>query len=152
MKFSLPTATILFCATTALALPQTNSFNDIVAREEDGLDLSNVDIIDVAYDAADFDTAELTARATQHCSNDGNIKRVKPEYKGKCAPTNSKGFASAHNCKNKSGRSYLCVQNKKATCYVGFILPVAAFLADQTASDCLHRRHEEFRERRVLHL
>jgi hypothetical protein len=25
---------------------------------------------------------------------------------------------SAHNCKNKDGKSYLCVQNRRATCYV----------------------------------
>lgn len=121
MKFSLPAAVVFFCATTTLAFPQTNNFNDIVARNDDGLDLSevditNVDIDSVGFDANDFDS--LVTRATKHCANQGKIKRVKKEYKGKCHPDNSRGFDSAHNCIGKvKGKSYLCVQDKKATCY-----------------------------------
>lgn len=116
MKFSLPTAVVLFCATSVIAFPQTNVINDLAARDEEGLDLSGVDIQDVDYNPNDFET--LATRATIKCSNVSKIKRVKAEYKGKCDPANSKGFKSAHNCKTKSGKSYLCVQNNKATCYV----------------------------------
>ncbi|KAF2826197.1 hypothetical protein CC86DRAFT_406490 [Ophiobolus disseminans] len=116
MRFSLPAAIVLFCATTALALPQSNTDNEIASLDgDDGLDLSNIDIVDIEYNPEDFE--ELATRATKHCSNIAPIKRVKKEYKGKCDPKNSKGWASGHNCKNKSGKSYLCVQGGKATCH-----------------------------------
>ena len=98
MKFSLPAAVVFFCATTILAFSQPNPSNDIVARDDDGLDFSNVDITDVEINEADFDAddfASLEARATLHCANSGKIKRVKKEYGGKCHPDNSKGFRSA---------------------------------------------------------
>jgi len=117
MRFSLPAAVVLFCATTAIAFPQPAS-NGVITRDDDGsLDLSEVDIDEVEFNADDFDIGGLAARATEHCNNQGRIKRVKPEYKGKCAPANSIGFQSAHNCKSRSGKSYLCVQSNKATCY-----------------------------------
>jgi hypothetical protein len=97
MKFSLPAAVVLFCATTALALPQANNINDIVARDEDGLDLSEVEITDVEISSVDFDAADfgsLEARDTKFCANQGKIKRVKKEYNGKCHPDNSRGYYS----------------------------------------------------------
>lgn len=114
MRFSLPSAVILFCATTALAFPQPSS-NDIAARD------AEVEITDVVIDYDSADYAELVARGTKGCSNDGLIKRVKKEYGGKCNPINSRGWKSAHNCKTAGGGSYLCVQSKKATCYVSLI-------------------------------
>jgi hypothetical protein len=119
MKFSLSTAVVLFCASSALAFPHTNVTNGIASNDEDGLNLSGIDIQDVDYDPSDFESLET--RATIKCSNVAKIKRVKAEYKGKCDPANSKGFKSAHNCQNKSGKSYLCVQNNKATCYVSVV-------------------------------
>ncbi|RYP01980.1 hypothetical protein DL764_006013 [Monosporascus ibericus] len=143
MKFPLPTAVALFCAATSLAIPQANRFdNGLAARDTEGLDLSGINIedIEIDYDPADFDTI-LTSRATIRCSNDGLIKRVKKEYNGKCHPSNSKGKLSAHNCKNKQGKSYLCVQSGKATCYVlstesasGLSLSMFRELANSTAT------------------
>ncbi|KAK8101827.1 uncharacterized protein PG998_006762 [Apiospora kogelbergensis] len=110
MQFSLPTAVILFCATTALAFPQADSFDNLIARDDEALD-----VVDVDLNADDFE--ELVARKTR-CENKGLIKRVKKEYKGKCAPKDSKGIRDAHNCKDKEGgKSYLCVVNNKAACY-----------------------------------
>jgi hypothetical protein len=97
MKFSLPDAVVLFCATTALALPQTSNSNDVVARGDDGLDLSEVEITDVEISSVDFDAADfgsLEARDTKFCANQGKIKRVKKEYNGKCHPDNSRGYYS----------------------------------------------------------
>jgi hypothetical protein len=127
MKFSLPTAVVLFCATTVFALPQADSFdaNNLAIRDDEVIsldvgdlftrDAEEIEVEDIDLDEDDFES--LAARATKHCSNDGLIKRIKKEYKGKCAPKNSKGKLSAHNCKNKGGKSYLCVQGKKAQCY-----------------------------------
>jgi hypothetical protein len=97
MKFSLPAAVVLFCATTALALPRANNINDIIARGDDGLDLSEVEITDVEVSSVNFDAADfgsLEARDTKFCTNQGRIKRVKKEYKGKCHPNNSRGYFS----------------------------------------------------------
>lgn len=95
-----------------LAARAPEGFRLEVRQESVDLDLSDFDIEDVQVD-------NLDARATVHCSNQGKINRVKPEYKGKCDPANSVGFGSAHNCKDsRSGKSYLCVQSDKATCYV----------------------------------
>lgn len=83
-----------------------------VRRESVDLDLSDFDIEDVEVDY-------LEARQTVHCSNQGSIRRVKPEYQGKCNPANSVGRGSANNCHgSRGGRSYLCVQSNQATCYV----------------------------------
>ncbi|KAL0929740.1 uncharacterized protein CTRU02_215383 [Colletotrichum truncatum] len=117
MKFSLPAALAIFYATTALAFPQNIADDTILARDDEGIDISHLDIeeIELAYDPNDFEN--LAARATIKCSNQGKIKRVKKEYAGKCHPNNSIGTLSAHNCKNRQGKSYLCVQSQKATCY-----------------------------------
>ncbi|KAI0595157.1 hypothetical protein F4775DRAFT_383311 [Biscogniauxia sp. FL1348] len=120
MHLSLAAVFTLLLTATPLAYAQ-NADNAIAAHPRnfqvearDGIDLSNIDILDE-------DISELDVRAkpkgTNHCSNIAKIKRVKPEYKGNCNPANSRGFRSAHNCKNDSGKSYLCVQDNKATCY-----------------------------------
>lgn len=107
--------TLLFFirATTTFALPTTEvtGSNGLDPREP-VLDLSEIDIRDVTLTDRD---ADLTERGTVHCANQGQIKRVKPLYQGKCMPAQSKGWRSAHNC---PGKSYLCVQSDKATCYV----------------------------------
>ena len=59
-------------------------------------------------------------KRTVHCANQGKITR--PKYDPNCLPTASKGYRSAHNCKNLGGKSYLCVQGGQATCYVSVIL------------------------------
>lgn len=127
MKFSLPTLVALFCAATSLAATLNNPIEgDLTARNPEDVDVPTTDIttdteeLDVEDveldDESDFEN--LLARDTIKCSNDGYIKRVKKEYHGKCNPKNSKRTKSAHNCKNLGGKSYLCVQKKKATCYV----------------------------------
>ncbi|CAH0044876.1 unnamed protein product, partial [Clonostachys solani] len=115
MKFSLTMTTILFCATASFALPGAAEQNDIAVDSAEGIDPPDIEVVDIEYNADDFD--ELVTRGTIRCSNQGRIKRFKKEYDGKCSPSNSRGFLSAHNCKNKDGKSYLCVQNRRATCY-----------------------------------
>ncbi|KAK1635254.1 hypothetical protein BDP81DRAFT_472783 [Colletotrichum phormii] len=130
MKFSLPTVIAIFCTTTALALPQINNVGDLVERDGEGIDLSQIEIddVEVDYDPTDFDGLEARAGNTIHCSNNGKIKRVKKEYKGKCHPKNSIGRQAAHNCERpRSGKSYLCVQSNKATCYLSLSIHYSGF-------------------------
>lgn len=59
---------------------------------------------------------QLEVRATRHCSNCGRIKRAKYGPVN-CNPSYSVGYRSAHNCYNRSGSTYLCVQGGVATCW-----------------------------------
>ncbi|KAI1100688.1 hypothetical protein F4804DRAFT_318371 [Jackrogersella minutella] len=122
MQLSLATAIALFLITTPLTYtltidnsnlaPQLSRDSQVEVRDD--IDFSSVDVEDVDITERDF----LHSDATIHCANEGKIKRVKPGYKGRCNPANSRGFRSAHNCKTEEkGKSYLCVQGKKATCY-----------------------------------
>ncbi|KAF4614591.1 hypothetical protein D9613_003442 [Agrocybe pediades] len=62
------------------------------------------------------DLEEFFTRGTRHCSNIAKIKRpTRYEAEG-CVPEKSKGFASMHNCKNKGGRAYMCVQSGQSFC------------------------------------
>ncbi|KAF9568727.1 hypothetical protein CPC08DRAFT_353267 [Agrocybe pediades] len=53
---------------------------------------------------------------TNHCSNSGKLNTNKFADQG-CDPARSKGFGSAHNCKNKGFKAYFCYQNGISTCY-----------------------------------
>ncbi|CAH0004406.1 unnamed protein product [Clonostachys byssicola] len=108
-------AALLTISPLHLVLAQRRHYNYEVRdylyeREPEYLDIEDVEIR----------AADLYRRAgTIKCTNQGNIKRVKPLYKGKCHPQNSVGYMGAHKCKTKhiGGHSYLCVQNDVATCY-----------------------------------
>ena len=63
-----------------------------------------------------FQPRELDSRAQRTCKNQGQIGRNK--YDPNCLPANSKGYKSSHNCASKGHKSYLCVENDVATCYV----------------------------------
>jgi hypothetical protein len=89
------------------AIAQDNSGDDEGDNGVDGADVVDVELA----------TPELVARATRHCANNGRIKRNKSKYKGKCQKKDSIGYFSSHNCANRGGKSYLCVQGQKATCY-----------------------------------
>jgi hypothetical protein len=88
---------------------------EAAAQDGEGADDDDDDGIDVAD--VELDTPELVARATRHCANQGRIKRNKAKYKGRCQRKDSLGYKSSHNCASRGGRSYLCVQGQKATCY-----------------------------------
>ncbi len=73
----------------------------------------HADEADDDVDGTEPDISSLQPRATRHCSNTGKLTKAV----GKCNPSNSKGFKSAHNCKNRGGKRYYCVQGGKGTCY-----------------------------------
>ncbi|VUC29452.1 unnamed protein product [Clonostachys rosea] len=128
-------AALLTISPLNLVLAQRRHYNYEVRdylyeREPEYLDIQDVEIR----------AAELYKR-TIKCNNQGNIKRVKPLYKGKCHPQNSVGYMGAHKCKTKhiGGHSYLCVQNDVATCYMQVQLlsdssPPSLQLFDQLAT------------------
>lgn len=126
MQLSLAAAVAFFLTAAPLCSTEPTTDNNpgvLAARAPEGFRLEvrqeSVDLDISDFDVEDVEVDNLDARATVHCSNQGKINRVKPEYKGKCDPANSVGFGSAHNCKDgRSGKSYLCVQSDKATCYV----------------------------------
>ena len=66
--------------------------------------------------------SELCLRDTKHCANNELIGSDKAKYGKKCQKSDSKGYKSAHNCKNRGGSSYLCVQCQKAHCYIRRII------------------------------
>lgn len=127
---------LLALAITALAAPQApqcdpNKINSLELREASTTDdtsyvearnadedftITTVSLDDDensdVHDKTDADV--LNPLAVQHCSNCAKIKKKKPKYGGKCDPANSLGWKSSNNCK---GKSYLCVQSGKATCY-----------------------------------
>ena len=61
------------------------------------------------------------ARNTQHCSNNALVGSDKLKYGSACQRSDSVGRRSAHNCKNRGGSSYLCVQCGVAHCYVSLL-------------------------------
>ncbi|KAF4611593.1 hypothetical protein D9613_003650 [Agrocybe pediades] len=61
----------------------------------------------------------LEERGTVHCANIAKIKRPNKYEKEGCTPDRSLGFLSAHNCFNKGGRAYMCVQGGKSFCVQG---------------------------------
>ena len=60
----------------------------------------------------------ICLRNTRHCSNNALIGSDKEKYGSSCQKSDSIGRRSAHNCKNRGGSSYLCVQCGVAHCYV----------------------------------
>ncbi|KAH6627492.1 hypothetical protein F5144DRAFT_575995 [Chaetomium tenue] len=56
-------------------------------------------------------------RNTRHCSNNALVGSDKLKYDSSCQKSDSIGRRSAHNCKNRGGSSYLCVQCGVAHCY-----------------------------------
>lgn len=113
MQFSLSFVSILLLAPSAFAL---------VAPRDEVAAFPVEDIIGSDDTAAVVTDGVLEERAQTHCSNKAFIGKDKDKYKGKCQKSKSKGWASGHNCKDKGGKSYLCVQNNKATCYVSIYL------------------------------
>ncbi|KAF4618887.1 hypothetical protein D9613_009809 [Agrocybe pediades] len=61
----------------------------------------------------------LESRGTIHCANVAKIKRPTRYEKEGCIPERSRGFGPAHNCFNKGGRAYLCVQGGQSFCIHG---------------------------------
>ncbi|KAF9560347.1 hypothetical protein CPC08DRAFT_708155 [Agrocybe pediades] len=69
--------------------------------------------------APESDTGELLESRTIKCANIAKIKRPARYEKEGCTPDRSLGFLSAHNCFNKGGRAYLCVQSGQSFCIQG---------------------------------
>lgn len=70
-----------------------------------------------AYSFTSEDIEELIARDTRHCANNAPISKDKEKFFPGCQRSRSLGYLSAHNCRNRGGRSYLCVQGGVATCH-----------------------------------
>jgi len=63
------------------------------------------------------DLVELVSRSS--CSNKGKLKRPTKFADQGCVPEKSRGFLSSHNCANKGGTAYLCVQGGRSFCISG---------------------------------
>ncbi|KZT61625.1 hypothetical protein CALCODRAFT_479669 [Calocera cornea HHB12733] len=54
------------------------------------------------------------------CGNQGLLGNSRPKkFVGDCNRSDSWGKLSSHNCFNRGGKKYLCVQDGKAKCYTG---------------------------------
>ncbi|KAK0494993.1 hypothetical protein EDD18DRAFT_1173380 [Armillaria luteobubalina] len=54
---------------------------------------------------------------TKYCSNGAKIAKNDDRWASEgCDPSSSKGLLSAHNCKTKGGKYYLCKQGDTWTC------------------------------------
>lgn len=127
--FTISTLFVLHTSSVyAFSASEDAASTNLNARQPD-FEASLSDIRDVELTGRDVELLVERAKGgtgTIRCANQGQIKRVKPLYQGKCQPSQSKGWRSAHNC---PGKSYLCVQSDKATCYVSQITPAAVVQA-----------------------
>lgn len=129
-KLGLP-ASLVLCLPPSTYLAREISWQIATSffYAEDSLSLGRIFFDDTCLDRMSWENSfldmsihsEICYRNTRHCSNNALIGRDLLKYQNKCQMSDSLGWRSAHNCKNRGGSSYLCVQCQRAHCYVSII-------------------------------